>query len=127
MISKSEFDVLTMLKQNPQIDEIKYHNQLKTLFNDKLIEYNITGENQKTIFYHGFNVTSKGNRAYEEYLIFLKSEDRETETLNLAKEANEISKTASKRAHNANVVSIIALIVSSIISITALLLSVFRR
>lgn len=123
MISKSEFDVLTMLKQNPQIDEITYHNQLRTLFNDKLIEYNITGENQKTIFYHGFNVTPKGNRAYEEYLNFLKAEDRETETLNLAKEANEISKIANKRAHNANVVSIIALIGSLLISIIGIIAS----
>lgn len=31
MISRPEFDVLIMLIQNPQIDENKYFNQIKTL------------------------------------------------------------------------------------------------
>lgn len=112
MISKSEFDFLTMLKENPEIDENKYFSQIRMLLSDKIIQHNVTGEDHSHIFYKGYKITLKGERAYEEYKNFLESEARKTETLAVAKEANDIAKKANKKSSVANWIAIAAAIFS---------------
>lgn len=102
MISKKEFDVLQFLLSSPNIDESKYGVELSSLRADKLIIFNITKSTHDKLIYEGFLITPKGQRAYEEYLAFMKSQSLDTETLKAAKEANEISKQANTLSEKAN-------------------------
>lgn len=62
-------------------------------------------------------ISEKGKASYERYCASVKSEQREIATLETAKEAN-------KKSHNANVLSLIAIIVPSLISVGALIVSI---
>ncbi len=102
MINKTEFEIIKSLLTNPVIDENKFSDELSTLIKDKLITYNVTGENATTILYNGYKTTPRGVRAYEEYIAFIESKNREIETVKTAKEANDISKQANALSEKAN-------------------------
>lgn len=102
MISKSEYEVLKILCEKKEIDEALYENEIHSLLKEKFIDYNVIGENFSQVIYHGFNITPKGYRAYEEYENFLKSEQREIHTVEVAEEANNIAKQANQLSENAN-------------------------
>lgn len=131
MISKSEYEVLTILSQGPEIDEEKYFDELQTLLSEKLIRHNVTGQTFNAIKYHGFLITPKGQRAFEEYKNFLENQILESEAIKLAEESNKIAKEsnniancANKKSHNANVLSLIAIVIPSFLSIGALIVSI---
>ncbi len=68
MISKTEYEVLSLIKNKTKIDTKKYKNVLNSLLNDNLICLsNDTMVNIRERVYHGCYITSKGNRAFEEY------------------------------------------------------------
>lgn len=102
MINKREFEIIKSLLTNPVIDENKFSDEISTLIKDKLITYNVTGENATAVLYNGYKTTPLGIRAYEEYLAFMESQSREIETVKTAKEANDISKQANALSEKAN-------------------------
>lgn len=120
MISEAEYEVLTMLLQNPEIDEGKYFPVIQSLLREKLIVYNTSYNVPPGADYNGYFVTPKGHRAYEEYTHFLENEEREDETLKLAKEA-------IRKSRNANIISIVAIIFSTIFSVLAFAFSVWTH
>lgn len=52
--------------------------------------------------YDGFEITQNGIRAIEEYETFIKTEQRDNETLKIAKQANELSTESNHIAKSAN-------------------------
>lgn len=116
MISKTEFEVLSALRINPQIDEGKYLEVIRQLGTDRLIGYHVVDGGNS---YDGYIVTPKGERAYEEYLTFQTDEARKDETLGATEEANRIAEKANELSSEANLIarkakrlSLVALIVS---------------
>lgn len=131
MISKSEYEVLKMLLESPNLDEVKFIKEIRSLKQDNLIKLHSAGlghlaNGQVYIRVKGYDVTSKGKRAIEEYENFIANVKRENHTVEIAEEANYIAKTANKKSHNANVLSIIAIVLSSIFSIAALIVSILK-
>ena len=128
MINKIEYEIIKSLLLAPDIDEIKFNDEISSLLKDKFIRYNVTGETSTRILYNGYVVTPQGLRAYEEYIAFIESQSREIETVKTAKEANDIAERANALSEKANniasssktlsrraiVVSIIATIISVI-------------
>ena len=102
MINKTEFEIIKSLLTDPFIDENKFFDEIISLRKDKFIQYNVIGENTSAILYNGYKVTPQGIRAYEEYIAFKEAQNRETETLKIAREANDISKQANSLSENAN-------------------------
>lgn len=102
MISSAEYNILKSLKQSPELDENRYYNEIRNLLRLKMIEYNVTGEDERHIKYYGFFVTPVGDAAIEDYERMREREKRETETLDTAHEANDIAREANVIAKNAN-------------------------
>ena len=136
MISKSEYDVLCALLKSRKIDLEKNVTELDALKRDKLIRlHNVMFKNINNVLdfgYDGFEVTQNGKRAVEEYETFIKTEERDKATLSVAKKANELSaesnniaKSANQKSRNANILSLFAIIIPSLISIGALIVSIF--
>lgn len=105
MINKIEYEIIKSLQLTPEIDEIKFRDEISSLLKDKFIRYNVTGETSTRILYNGYIVTPQGTRAYEEYLAFIESQNREIETVKTAKEANDISKKANALSEKANIIA----------------------
>ena len=105
MINKIEYEIIKSLRLTPEIDEIKFRDEISALLKDKLIRYNITGETRTRILYNGYTVTPQGIQAYEEYLAFIESQSREIETVKTAKEANDIAKKANALSEKANIIA----------------------
>ena len=102
MISKTEFEIIKALLTNPIIDENKFSDEICVLLKDKFIFYNVIGENTTNVIYEGYKITPRGLRAYEEYVAFVESQNREIEAVKIAKEANNISKQANDLSKQAN-------------------------
>lgn len=117
MINSKEFEVLCILQENTKIDENKYRQEIKSLLSDKMIYFNVTGSDRNNVYYHGFVITPKGQRAYEEYKAFQFSQKATSETLKAAKEANELSSEANKISRGAKRISFWAIIVSAVATI----------
>lgn len=106
MISKEEFEFMKKLKDLPEAlpkyQEFKKENL--TLL-DKFKKENFIDDTWLGLPGHcpvGFKLTINGKRAFEEYLAFEESQARESETLKIAREANDISKQANSLSENAN-------------------------
>lgn len=137
MISKSEYNVLMMLNASPEIDEMKYYNELMLLVKDKLIRRELCNELFKCKYY----ITQLGRRAIEEYEAAQREASISDDTLTtaheandiareanvlseasnqIAKEANSLSKKANKKSSFANIIGVI----SGLIAIAALVVAI---
>lgn len=108
MISNSGYSILKLVIEE-RCDEIQDFDTFQYLVNKGYI---YDGEGRRCAM-----ISPAGEEAYEDYLQYTSSLRREEETLNTAKEANEIADKAQKKARVSNVISIIALIVSGIIGL----------
>ena len=121
MISSIEYEILISLSKNPtSIDEIKKENELSVLLKEKLINYNVIGENNYNFFYNGFIVTPNGYRAIEEFENLKKSQNNELENLKLSKKANIKSLISI-------IISIISLLLSTIFSLLPYIIELFQK
>lgn len=68
--------------------------------------------NEFGIYPTTITITSAGKAAYENFLSFIKQEERESEALTIAKEANAIAEKSNKKATHSNIISWIAIGVS---------------
>lgn len=75
------------------------------MFSEKLINFNVIGADPKKVYYTGYTVTPKGQRAYEEFISFQTIQKSNTESLNVAKEANMLSAKANELSAEANLIS----------------------
>lgn len=121
MINKIEYEIIKSLLLCPAIDESKFPDEISSLLKDKLIRYNVTGETKSRILYNGFTVTPQGLRAYEEYVAFIETQRRETETLKAAKEANVLSEKANNIAKGSKTISKWALLISIVAAAISLI------
>ena len=95
MISRSEFEVLSAIYNSQELDHKKYQQELFSLDKENLL--------YKTSLIGDFKITQTGVRAYEEYIDYLKNNER-------------ISK-ADKRSSAAFIISIVLPIASILAAI----------
>lgn len=102
MISKIEYEILQKLKNNEPIDDCNFFEEIYSLRQDGLITLDLAIKK--------YRLTGHWQRAIEEYESFIVNENRENETL--------------KKSRNSNILSLIAIIVPSLISVGALIVSI---
>lgn len=117
MISNDEYLLLMKINESQVIDEIEYANELRFFLKEKLIKYNVVNETATTLEYSGFNITIKGKRAIEEYELNLQKLQRESESLNVAREANTISKKSKNISLWALLISTASLVLAIVSAI----------
>ncbi len=134
MISNSEYEVLRSLLKSHSIDLSKNITAINKLKDDKLIKLHSVMykniDNELDFGYDGFEVTQEGVRAIEEYEIFINAEQRENDTLRVAKESNvlssesnQIAKAANKKSTTANIISCIAIAISLLSILASILIA----
>ena len=116
MISSVQYQILKNLQNGKRISDRENFNELLVLRHKGYVSL-IVGQ--------GYILQGDWLREIEEYESAQLSKKQESETLDIAKEANEISKTSNKKSRNANILSLIAIIVPSLISIGSLIVSIF--
>lgn len=128
MISRHEFLVLDLLVKNGDCDLPVSRSMVKRLLNEKYVEAIYLNGNSTS---KKLRITTLGKRAHEEYNQNLMRIDRENHSISIAEEANDIAKeanrisiSANKKSHVANVLALIAIIVPSLISVGALVVSI---
>lgn len=98
MISKNEYDLLKIIDKEHSVDELQYHDILDRLVRDKLISRICD-----CVFYpNKYFITQQGQRAIEEHEAHQAKEQRETDSLEIAREANDIAKKANRKSTRAN-------------------------
>lgn len=100
MISQKEYEILKNLDNNISVTSANCFNEIYSLQKDGYIYLED----------NNYHLQGDWRKAVEEYEAFRKNEMRENETL--------------KKSHNANILSIIAIIVPALISIGALVVSI---
>lgn len=115
MISSVQYQILKDLQNGKRISDRENWNELRIL-REKGYVILILGE--------GYELSGDWRREIEEYENAQKVEMRESESLKLSKEANSLSNIANKKSRNANILSLIAIIVPSLISVGALIVSI---
>lgn len=110
MLSSKGAEILSMIENN-RTDDILDMETFDFLESKKFIAHDGRGRSY---------VTPKGIEALEDYFHYTKALEREEKTL-------ELSRDSIKKSSNANIVSIVALVASSIISVVSLLVSIFLR
>lgn len=121
VISKTEYNILCSLKTDNLIDN-RFHEEINTLLQEKLIYYNVTSENSWGYEYIGYKLTPLGERAIEDYERVLLSEEREKEANALSEEANKIAQKSDNKSKWALGVSII----SALIAFVSLVFQFFK-
>lgn len=108
MLSSKCAEILSLLESN-RSDEILDMETFEFLKSKKYIAYD-----GKQCAY----VTTEGNAELEDYFHYMKALEREEKTLDL-------SRQSIKKSSTANVLSIVAISASSVISVVSLLVSIF--
>ena len=114
MISSFEYNILKKLISDPAFGvacEDKNPDSIRALVRDKYIAPSGLREGKKVIYYTGYSVTEIGIRAIEEYEFRVSEKANSDKSLKLAKRAN--------------VISILAIIVSAIATAAAIIVSLF--
>lgn len=145
-LSKEQICILEVFYQENEIDTnllstFDINEKSNAFINLKKEGYLIDG---KTAPYQGrgiigcyavsYQISEKGKAAYDRYCASIRSEQRESETLKLAKEANDIakesndiSKEANKKSDKSNRIalgSLIAAIISVVVAVVAIVVSI---
>lgn len=120
MISKEEYEVLVEISTTGAPDRyIEDDKIILELYNSKLIELVPLKSNPS--FYCGYRITPLGKRAMEEYEAHMARNEREIKTIEIANEANAIS----RRANKISGLSLIVSIASGLIALASLFVAIF--
>lgn len=113
MISKEEYDILVEVSKTGAPDrDLESYMSISTMCKEKLITTNIVGETRSSLLYHGFQILPLGKRAMEEYEAHIARDEREVKTLEIANEANTISKKSNKISSVSLVVSVASVLIA---------------
>jgi hypothetical protein len=116
MISNSGYNILKLVIEE-RCDEIQDFDTFQYLVNKGYI---YDGEGRRCAM-----ISPAGEEAYEDYLQYTFSLQREEEALKIAQEANEIADKARKSAKHSNIISVIACIISLLSILAAVLIGIY--